>query len=274
MSGAGRRRRAAAAIIVVALAGAVVAATLAHRHGSAPVSRAALSGATALPEPTASGLTIPDPRPLPDQSHTAVWAPVRRAVVATERPRAGSAEVAPIEERTPEGTTNLVLVVGRTTDAAGRVWLRARLPALPAGATGWIPRDAAGGYVSVDTRLVVDRAAQTLTLTRGGRGRDDGPGGGGDRRRAHARPASSTCATGSPGIAARRTGRSPSAPARARPRSPTGRPAASSASTARISPRSCRGVSRHGCIRLRNGDILRLAAADAGGDASDDRVTG
>jgi lipoprotein-anchoring transpeptidase ErfK/SrfK len=258
VSGAGRRRRVAAAITVVALAGAVAAATLVHRQGSASVPVTALPGATALPEPTASGLTIPDPRPLPDQAHTAVWAPVRRAVVATARPRAGSAEVAPVEERTPEGTTNLVLVIGRTTDAAGRVWLRARLPALPAGATGWIPRDAAGGYVSVDTRVVVDRAAQTLTLTRGGRvvmtapvgvGTVDAPTPAGEfyvrnRLTRYRSPAYGPIAFGT-------SARSPTL---------TDWPAGGFIGIHGTNqPQILPGRVSHGCIRLRNGDILRLA---------------
>jgi hypothetical protein len=77
--------------------------------------------------------------------------------------------VARVGRRTPEGTANLVLVLGRTTDRAGRVWVRARLPALPAGAVGWIPRAALGGYTTVHTRLLVDRRTLTLRLLRDGR---------------------------------------------------------------------------------------------------------
>ena len=244
---------------VVALAGAVVAATLAGRLGGGSAPDSALGGAGALPEPTASGLTIPDPQPLPDQAHTSVWAPVRRAVVATERPRAGSAEVAAVEERTPEGTTNLVLVIGRTTDAAGRVWLRARLPALPVGAVGWIPRDAAAGYVSVDTRLVVDREAQTLTLRRGGRVVMTAPVGVGtaaaptpagefyvrNKLTRYRSPAYGPIAFGT-------SARSPTL---------TDWPAGGFIGIhGTDQPEILPGRVSHGCIRLRNDDILRLAA--------------
>jgi hypothetical protein len=241
---------------VLALAGAAVAATLADRAGNP--SDAAPTPAGALPEPTASGLTVPRPEPLPDQAHTSVWAPVRRAVVATERPRAGSAEVARVDELTPEGTTNLVLVVGRTTDAAGRVWLRARLPALPAGAVGWIPRDAAGGYVSVDTRLVVDRAAQTLTLSRRGRvvmtapvgvGTADAPTPAGEfyvrnKLTRYRSPAYGPVAFGT-------SARSPAL---------TDWPAGGFVGIhGTDQPQILPGRVSHGCIRLRNDDILRLA---------------
>ena len=258
MRGAGRRRRIIAAVTVVVLAGAAAGAGIVHLQGDTSTPPTALSGATALPEPTPSGLTIPDPRPLPGQEHTAVWAPVRRAVAATERPRAGSAEVAPVDARTPEGTTNLVLVIGRTTDAAGRVWLRTRLPALPAGATGWIPRDAAGGYVAVDTRLVVDRAAQTLTLTRGGRvlmtapvglGTAEAPTPAGEfyvrnRLTRYRSPAYGPIAFGT-------SARSPTL---------TDWPAGGFIGIHGTDrPQILPGRVSHGCIRLRNGDILRLA---------------
>ena len=258
MRGAGRRRRIIAAVTVVVLAGAAAGAGIVHLQGDDSTPPTALSGATALPEPTPSGLTIPEPRPLPDQAHTAVWAPVRRAVVATERPRAGSAEVAQVDARTPEGTTNLVLVIGRTTDAAGRVWLRARLPALPAGATGWIPRDAAGGYVSVDTRLVVDRAAETLTLTRRGRVVMTAPVGVGtaaaptpagefyvrNRLTRYRSPAYGPIAFGT-------SARSPTL---------TDWPAGGFIGIhGTDQPQILPGRVSHGCIRLRNDDILRLA---------------
>jgi len=77
--------------------------------------------------------------------------------------------VARVGTRTPEGTTNLLLALGRTKDRAGRLWVRVRLPVLPAGTTGWVPRSALGGYGTVRTRLVVDRRRLTATLLRGGR---------------------------------------------------------------------------------------------------------
>lgn len=258
MRGAGRRWRILAAITLVALAGALAAATFAHRQGGASASPAALPGAAALPPPASSGLTIPEPRPLPDPAHTAVWAPVRRAVTATEHPRAASAEVARVEERTPEGTTNLVLVTGRATDAEGLAWVRARLPAPPGGATGWIPRDAVGGYMSVDTRLAVDRAAQTLTLTRGGRIVMTAPVGVGtaaaptpagefyvrNRLTRYRSPAYGPIAFGT-------SARSPTL---------TDWPAGGFIGIhGTDQPRILPGRVSHGCIRLRNGDILRLA---------------
>jgi len=81
----------------------------------------------------------------------------------------GAAVVARLDASTPEGTTNAVLVLDSAQDDAGRVWVKARLPVLPNGTTGWIPRDALGGYHFVETHLVVDLGRLTATLLRRGR---------------------------------------------------------------------------------------------------------
>jgi L,D-transpeptidase catalytic domain len=71
-----------------------------------------------------------------------------------------------LDTRTPEDTANVVLLLGRARDAAGRVWLHVRLPVLPNDRTGWVPRDALGGYGVVHTRLVVDLEQLSATLLR------------------------------------------------------------------------------------------------------------
>ena len=84
------------------------------------------------------------------------------------RRRRRARAVARLSPHTPEGTTNLVLVLGRAHDARGRLWIRARLPSRRA-RTGWLARAALGGYEVVHTRLIVNRARLTLTLLRNGR---------------------------------------------------------------------------------------------------------
>jgi L,D-transpeptidase catalytic domain len=122
----------------------------------------------ALPAPPAPALDVPPPAPLERDPHLAMWSVVRRPVTAREEPGGGAA-VARLRTRTPEGTDNLVLVERRVRDGRGRVWVEARLPVLPNGTTGWLPRDALGGYRSVRTHLVIDLERMTATLARGGR---------------------------------------------------------------------------------------------------------
>jgi hypothetical protein len=119
--------------------------------------------------PPSSRIRIGPPRPLARSRHETRWAAVRRATLARSAPRVDARAVARVSTRTPEDTTNLLLALGRTEDAAGRLWVRVRLPILPAGTIGWVPRSALGAYGTVRTRLVVNRTALTATLLRNGR---------------------------------------------------------------------------------------------------------
>ena len=70
---------------------------------------------------------------------------------------------------TPERTRNAVAVLGQRQDRGGRTWVHVRLPVLPNGTTGWIRRRALGGYATVDTRLDVDLRRLRMSLYRDGR---------------------------------------------------------------------------------------------------------
>jgi hypothetical protein len=89
-------------------------------------------------------------------------------VEAVGVPGGGSPALAALTRETPEGTTNIVLVLGEAT-RAGQEWVHVRLPVLPNNRTAWVPRGALGGYAFVHTRLVVDRERFTATLLYDGR---------------------------------------------------------------------------------------------------------
>ena len=119
--------------------------------------------AAPLPEPAQPAFTVGRPMLLDARRATARFATVTHSVTARARPDIGSEPVATLDAETEEGTTNVVLVLGQTgADDSG--WVHVRLPVLPNGRTGWVPRDALGGYQFVNTRLVVDRAKLTATL--------------------------------------------------------------------------------------------------------------
>jgi lipoprotein-anchoring transpeptidase ErfK/SrfK len=117
----------------------------------------------------AAALAIPAPRPLADGPDLTRWAQVRHASAARVRPRPGGRVVAHVSHRTPEGTVTAVPVTGRRRGADGRLWLRITLPVLPNGTSGWVRRRALGAYEVSRHRLVVDSARQRLTLLRRGR---------------------------------------------------------------------------------------------------------
>ncbi len=92
-----------------------------------------------------------------------VWATVEKPVAARKRPAADSKVVGKLSTRTPEGTTGNVLLLERAV-IDGEIWLRVRLPILPNGTDGWVPRDALGSYHYVTTNLVIDRKDLKATL--------------------------------------------------------------------------------------------------------------
>jgi hypothetical protein len=208
-----------------------------------------------LPPPPSSALA---PKNVPlGPAPFAFWAPVRESVfarVSPARPRAAGH----IARRTPEGTTNIVLVLGHARRVAGRLWVEVRFPGVPDDARGWVPRSALGGYTPVRTRLVVDRERLTATLTRG------------RRRVFRTRVGIGTASTPTPGghFYVRNQLR--------RYRSPFYGPIAlgTSARSPGLSdwpaggfvgihgtnrPELIPGRVSHGCIRMANGDIVRLA---------------
>ena len=192
---------------------------------------------TDVPAAPGSALAVPSPHAMPTPAaHTAAWAPVRRRTVARRVPRGH--RVARVGLRTPEGTTNLLEVIGRRTRRA-RPALGARPPRRAAqrhdrlGPTLRARRDHDGPHAPVcrPRRAHGDAHAR----------RRDGPARAcrrRARRRRHPDRPLLRAQPPAPRTAARPTGRSRSARARGRPTSPTGRRAATSASTARTGPTS------------------------------------
>jgi hypothetical protein len=222
------------------------------RHG---VSRIAVDG---IPAPAREALRVGAPEPLSADAHVARWAALRRATIARAAPSARARPTARLAARTPERTTNLVLVLGHALDAHGHLWIRARLPSRGA-RTGWLPRSALGTYGIVHTRLIVDRSRLRLTLVRDGRVAFQAPVGIGQ--------ASTPTPAGSFYVRDRVT----------RYASAFYGPVAfgTSARSATLTdwpgggfvgihgtdrPDLVPGRISHGCIRLRNADILRLAS--------------
>jgi len=127
------------------------------------------SQAASLAPPAKPAFTVPSPRPLRLARHGSMWAPVIRAVLARAHPRAHARIVARISTRTPERTANILLALGTREDRAHRLWVQVRLPILPNNTTGWVPRSALGGYRFVRTHLVIDLHSLDATLYRGQR---------------------------------------------------------------------------------------------------------
>lgn len=146
----------------------VVALLLAVRFASSSTGSAEPDTAP-LPAPTRPAFAIPEPQGLGLARHASRWTTVTRAVPVRGAPDPAARVIASLSPRTPEETTNVVLAEEGVEDDAGRLWIAVRVPALPRNVTGWVPRSALGAYSFVRTRLVVDLERLTATLLRDGR---------------------------------------------------------------------------------------------------------
>jgi hypothetical protein len=177
-----RTRRPVAVALIVAttmVAAAALAGAVLQRGGtpagadSRPTGtthgddRPIATDAAGLAPPAQPAFTVATPRPLRVSRGVARWAPVLRPAVARARWQSHAPVVARISTRTPEGTTNILLVIGTRRDATRGLWVHVRLPVLPNNTTGWVRRSALGGYRFVRTHLVVDLRSLEATLYRG-----------------------------------------------------------------------------------------------------------
>jgi lipoprotein-anchoring transpeptidase ErfK/SrfK len=253
-----RRGRISRRAPLVALVAAFTAVGVASVGPRSSTPTAVLDTDGALPAPVVPAFTPAPPRPLGSTAHFSHWAPVRRAVLARTAPDRAASTVATLDETTPEETRNAVAILAHRADRSGRPWVHVRLPVLPNGTTGWVPRRALGGYETVRTRLVVDLARLRATLYSDGRAVQRSPVGVGmagwetprgefyvrNRLTRYRSPAYGPVAFGT-------SARSPHA---------TDWPAGGFVGIHGTDrPDLIPGRVSHGCIRMRNADILGLA---------------
>ena len=159
------------AVALVAAVAVGLGVVVHHSSGSpkraVPAAQSLADQAGRLPAPERPAFKVGAPKLLSPHETRARFAPVAQPIDARSEPATAASPVAPLDLRTPEGTTNIVLVLGARLRPDG-LWVRVRLPVLPNDRTGWVPRRALGGYQFVHTHLVVDRARFTATLYRDG----------------------------------------------------------------------------------------------------------
>src|SRR3954470_7097334 len=108
------------------------------------------------------------PEVLSVPGHVSRWAFTLKTAIARRSPDVGSAAVARLRLRTQDGTDELVMVLRRGVGASGRRWVEVRLPILPNNSTGWVPQEALGGFHRVRTWLRIDTKHLRATLIRSG----------------------------------------------------------------------------------------------------------
>lgn len=122
------------------------------------------AAANAATEPSVAGSErLSDERTSTRWAHSTLKAPIG------QRPAPESRQIARLRHLTEDGFGEVYLVLRRWTDPDGRAWLKLRIPMRPNGTTGWVPESALGRLHLVRTRLVVDRRRLRATLYRSGR---------------------------------------------------------------------------------------------------------
>jgi hypothetical protein len=102
-------------------------------------------------------------------SKVAHWAIVLKPAVAYFRPSMTSGAVTTLEKMTTDRTSNLVLVLDAIDLNSKVTWYHVRLPILPNNSTGWVRSTDLGHLYTVHTHLYVNRSTLRATLKRDGR---------------------------------------------------------------------------------------------------------
>jgi len=143
--------RLAAAITAATFVGLLLAG-LGVSHREKPMTTA--TGLVALPPAPAPALRVGRAKMLSGERYVSQWTVVRRPTAAHAAPSVSSVVVARLGVSAPEGTPNLLAVLRARIGAGGALWVMVRLPVLPNGTVGWVSRRSLGSYQVVKTQLV------------------------------------------------------------------------------------------------------------------------
>jgi hypothetical protein len=215
---------------------------------------AAPAGAVASDLPPA---TPPGTVRLSDERLTTKWAHTADLQPVFSRPSGAARRVGRLRLLTEDRFAEVYVVLARWTNPAGNTWMKVRVPMRPNGRTGWVRASALGALHTVHTQLRINRHTLRVTLYERG------------RKRFSARIGVGKAATPTPGghfwirekfrvgghtlYGPRAIGTSAYAPTLSE--WPGGGVVGLHGTD---QPQLIPGRPSHGCIRLRNADILRL----------------
>jgi hypothetical protein len=146
--------------IVAVCACAVVALATAAQVASAQDTRAV--------RPLGSDAPLGSER-LSDEQRVTRFANAVALAPVRSRPSRSARRVARLRYRTEDGPLETYLALESWADGAGRTWIHIRVPGRPNGRTGWVTRDDLGPLFEVATMLRVDRRKLRATLLRAGK---------------------------------------------------------------------------------------------------------
>jgi hypothetical protein len=130
---------------------------------------ALLALAAAAIAPASATASMPSANPpgavkLSNERTTTRWAHTADLQPVFSRPSDKSRRVTRLRLLTEDGLAEVYLVLASWKNDAGNTWLKIRVPMRPNGRTGWVRESALGALHTVRTRLVVNRRTLRATL--------------------------------------------------------------------------------------------------------------
>ncbi len=247
----GNRLRAAGVSAAVVLVAALAAASGAPADTATPIAPTS----TAACDPTTTCQNGPADQILSNETTFTTWSSMLSPSAVRQDTSSSSRQVGSLHANTEDGFPEVYIVL-RQRQVGAKTWDQVRLPK-PAGAIGWVPRDALDAFDRITTQLVLNLAARRIRLYDGGRKVFEAP-----------------AAIGAPGTP------TPAGHFWIREAFPVrgvgayGPFAFGTSAYSRLTdwpgggvvglhgtnqPRLVPGRPSHGCVRLRNADILRLS---------------
>jgi hypothetical protein len=104
---------------------------------------------------------------LSNETTSTTWTIANDASPIWSEPSKSSAKITNVRFQTSDGFLQSYLLLRERSTSTG-TWVQLRIPGRPNGRVGWVPRGILGPFQKVHTELVVNRAARTLVLYRNG----------------------------------------------------------------------------------------------------------
>src|SRR5439155_15408662 len=159
----------AAALLIVG--GGVVGAVLALSHSHSRQAGTVQTAQAATPHSARPQAPVQRSRTsqgqvaqLTESRRIGYWAHAVRPATVHVAPLRRSVAVTRLHFRTEDGFPEVYLVLSRVVTPSGRIWLKIALPMRPNGTTGWVLRGGLGDLHSVTTWLVIDRQALRVSF--------------------------------------------------------------------------------------------------------------
>jgi lipoprotein-anchoring transpeptidase ErfK/SrfK len=139
-----------------------------HRRGLRAAALCALAALSALVLPASGQSARVKHQVLSHPGFSSTWAYLESATSAYASPSTHSAVLGYLGLTTQDGTSELLFEQQRVL-IHGTWWVQVRLPLRPAGQIGWVPERVLGAPQTVHTYVVVSTERMTLTLYRDGK---------------------------------------------------------------------------------------------------------